>query len=137
MAGRVSAFRWLRRILAPWRDTLSGVPINSPWSRDRRRGVHTSSMAELAFHVAERHPMALQLVDAHFAGRHVTGFGYLWEFGHPVTPHALEAEPDLALYSTVELVFEALEGDGWLPRRRTRTRRASRPSWRGIPRLMR
>ena len=53
---------------------------------------------------------ALQLVDAHFAS-HVAGLGYLVELAHPATHTLLEAEPDLALYGPVELVFQAFEGD--------------------------
>src|SRR5215211_1074351 len=51
-------------------------------------GAYVLDGVELAVHVAERHPVALQLVDANFAGGHVAGPGYLVELGHPVTPHA-------------------------------------------------
>src|SRR5688572_33258443 len=51
-------------------------------------GAYVFDSVELAVHVAERNPVALQLVDANVAWGHVAGLGYLVELGHPVTPRA-------------------------------------------------
>ena len=78
MAGRVSAFPVVTSELGAVARTLYlGADQLSLVQGTGVVGAHVLDGVELAFHVAERHPMALQLVDAHFAGRHVTGFGYL------------------------------------------------------------
>src|SRR5919199_101697 len=64
---------------------------------------------KLPVHVAQRHGPLLYLVLLHLAGGDLVHPPYLLELGHTLCYPLFEAQPDLALYRSIQLLFKAFE----------------------------